>query len=36
VLGHRIRLSADAQLQGLTPQTALRDVFDAVAVPTAG
>ncbi len=34
VLGHRIRLSADAQLQGLTPQTALRDVFDAVAVPT--
>ena len=35
VLGHRIRLSPDAQLQGLTPQTALRDVFEAVAVPTA-
>ena len=34
VLGHRIRLSPDAQLQGLTPQTALREVFEAVAVPT--
>ena len=34
VLGHRIRLSADAQLQGLTPHTALREVFDSVTVPS--
>ncbi len=35
VLGHRIRLSPDAQLQGLTPSAALRDIFDSVPVPTA-
>lgn len=35
VLGHRIRLSADAQLQGLTAQAALRDVFESVSVPIA-
>ena len=34
VLGHRIRLSADAQLQGLTPHTALREVIESVAVPS--
>ncbi|WP_419841499.1 AAA family ATPase [Candidatus Poriferisodalis sp.] len=34
VLGHRIRLSPDAQIQGLTPAAALRDVFDTVAMPT--